>query len=136
MPDEPPFIIFSPLGVWGNLPNEVLTKSSCMSFLSRTALFLGIFFFSGAMVLLGAREMRANLKPPGSNDLERAEKLVHALRGDELFRAQAKYDGPTEHIPSRKSGSYLPEYDLKRIKGFLVGLIGGTGDEDSSSSSR
>ena len=107
-----------------------------MSFFSRTALFLFIVFFSGVMVLLGAREMRARLKAPGGAELERAEKLVHALRGDELFRTQAKYDEATTiAAPQRQRGSYLPEYDMKRIKGFLLGLIGGMGEDQSSDSS-
>jgi len=87
-------------------------------------------------VLLGARDMKAALKPPSGEDTERVEKLVHALRGDELFRAQAKYDGENKNLPSRRNGSYLPEYDMKRIKSFLVGLVGGLGEDESSSASQ
>ncbi len=96
-----------------------------MSFISRSALFLCIVSFSGAMVLLGARDMLRQLRAPASHEIERADKLVHALRGDELFQAQAKYDQPNKNVPQRQSGSYLPDYDLKRIKSFILNLIGG-----------
>jgi len=101
-----------------------------MSFLSRSALFLCIVSFSGAMVVLGARELAHRMKAPADHELERADKLVHALRGDELFRAQEKYDQPNKNVPQRQTGSYLPDYDLKKIKAFLLNLIGGAGEED------
>ncbi len=82
-------------------------------------------------MVLGARDMHRNLKAPVEHEIQRADRLLHALRGDELFRAQAKYDQPNQNLPQRRTGSYLPDYDLKKIKAFLVGLIGGMGDDES-----
>jgi hypothetical protein len=100
-----------------------------MSFLSRSSLFFCVVSFSGAMVVLGARDMLRHLKAPAQHEIERSDKLVHALRGDELFRAQAKYDQPNQNLPQRQIGSYLPDYDLKKIKSFLLNLIGGTHED-------
>lgn len=78
------------------------------------------------MVLMGARDMRNALKAPTTPDVERAKKLIQQLRGDELFRIEAKYHEAHEK-PLRKPGSVLPEYDLAKIKKFLSNLIGGSG---------
>ncbi len=79
--------------------------------------------------------MHRKLKAPAEPEVERATKLVHALRGDELFRAGAKYDQPNQNLPQRQSGSYLPDYDLKRIKNFLMSLIGGMGEDEPDAKS-
>jgi hypothetical protein len=101
--------------------------------MNRFALFLCVLLFGGSMVLLGARDLRNRLKPPSEAERERASKLVHALRGDELFKAKAKYEEPREDLPPRRVGSYLPDYDLKKIKQFLQGLVGGM-DEPTAES--
>jgi len=108
-----------------------------MTFIHKTGLFLGIAAFSGAMVLMGARDLRNALKPPTPPDIERAKKLIQQLRGDELFRIEAKYNEAHEK-PPRKPGSVLPEYDLAKIKKFLKSMIGGSeteGAEDAASAS-
>ena len=99
-----------------------------MTFIHKTGLFLCIAAFSGSMVLMGARDMRNALKAPTPPDVERAKKLIQQLRGDELFRIEAKYHEAHEN-PPRKPGSFLPEYDLKKIKKVLSNLIGGAGTE-------
>ncbi|MFO0415970.1 MAG: hypothetical protein ACK5Y6_01660 [Pseudomonadota bacterium] len=91
--------------------------------LQKIGLFICVFFFSGSMVLMGARDMRDRLSPPQEPEVERAKKLIQALRGDELFKIEAKYDAEHEK-PARKPGSYLPEYDLRKLKTFLGSLIG------------
>jgi hypothetical protein len=98
-----------------------------MTLINKLALFLCISAFSGSMVLMGARDLRAALQEPTSDDLERAKRLIQQLRGDELFRVQAKYHETSEK-PPRKPGSVLPEYDLAKIKKLLVNMIGGAGD--------
>ncbi len=85
------------------------------------------------MVVMGARDLRNALKAPSSVDMDRAKKLIQQLRGDELFRIEAKYD-QTHEKPNRRPGSILPEYDLAKIKKFLSNLIG-NGDSESSSGS-
>lgn len=102
-----------------------------MSFLGRSALFLGIVSFSGAVVVMSATELRKGLKAPTEPELKRADVLVKALQGDELFRAQGKYNEPNKQLPERRIGKYLPDDDLKKIKKFLANLVGGIGDDDS-----
>jgi len=104
--------------------------------IKRFGLFFFVFLFSGSMVLMGARELRDRLKPPSEAEIQRASKLVHALRGDELFKSQAKYHEPREDLPPRKTGSYLPEHDLQKIKQFLRGLIGGLDDQNTESTEK
>jgi hypothetical protein len=99
-----------------------------MPFLQRLALFSMIVFFSGSVVVVAARNLHSKLGPVTEQGKEQAQKLVEALRGDELFRAQAKYS-EAHPAPARRSGSYLPDYDRKRIKRFLAGLIGGQDPE-------
>jgi hypothetical protein len=101
--------------------------------INRFALFLLVLAFGSAIVLLGARDLRDRLKPPSEAEMQRASKLVHALRGDELFKSQAKYHEPRGDLPPRKAGSYLPEHDLQKIKQFLRGLIGGLDDQNTES---
>ncbi len=72
--------------------------------------------------------MRNALKAPTPPELERAKQLIQQLRGDELFRIEAKYN-ETHPKPPRKPGSVLPEYDLAKIKKFLSNLIGGVGTD-------
>jgi len=104
-----------------------------MSAINKLATFVCITAFSGSMVLMGARDLRDSLKSPTSVEMERAKKLIQQLRGDELFRIEAKYHEAHEK-PSRRPGSILPEYDLAKIKKFLSNLIG-NGDSESSSDS-
>jgi hypothetical protein len=92
--------------------------------MSRLALFLCISTFSGSMVLMGARDLRAALQDPSAEDIERSKRLIQQLRGDELFRVQAKYTESSDK-PPRKRGSVLPEYDLAKIKKLLFSMIGG-----------
>jgi hypothetical protein len=102
-----------------------------MSFVNRVATFICITAFSGSIVVIGARDLQRALKAPQPAEVERAKKLIQSLRGDELFRIEAKYaDIPDK--PARRPGSVLPEYDLAKIKRFLSSLIGGT-DTDAAS---
>lgn len=98
-----------------------------MTLINKLAIFLCVSAFSGSMVLMGARDLRAALHEPSAEDLERAKRLIQQLRGDELFRVQAKYNESSEK-PPRKPGSVLPEYDLAKIKKLLINMIGGAGD--------
>lgn len=104
-----------------------------MSFVSRVALFFCITAFSGSMVLMGARDMRKALKNPTPEEVERAKKLIQQLRGDELFRIEAKYTEINEK-PPRKPGSVLPDYDLAKIKKFLSNIIGAPGTDGADGS--
>jgi hypothetical protein len=99
-----------------------------MSFINKLALFLCVTAFSGSMVVMGARDMRNALKAPTPPEMERAKKLIQQLRGDELFRIEAKYN-ETHEKPARKPGSVLPDYDLAKIKKFLSNMIGGVGTD-------
>lgn len=99
-----------------------------MSTLNKVALFVCVTAFSGSMVVMGARDLRNALKAPTAPEMERAKKLIQQLRGDELFRIEAKYN-ETHDKPPRKPGSVLPEYDLAKIKKFLSNLIGGIGTD-------
>jgi hypothetical protein len=83
-----------------------------------------IVFFSGSVVVVAARNLHSKLGPVTDKDKEEAHKLVAAIRGDELFRVQGKYS-EAHPAPVRRTGSYLPDYDRKRIKQFLASLIGG-----------
>ena len=82
--------------------------------------------------MLGARDLNRALKDPNSSDIESAKKLIQQLRGDELFRIEAKYN-ETNEKPPRKPGSVLPEYDTAKIKKFLSSLIGGSGSDGAES---
>ena len=95
-----------------------------------------ITFFSGSIVVMAAKDLRKNLKPPTDVEVERAKKLVQALRGDELFIVEAKYHEPHPNLPPRKTGSFLPEYDTKKIKSFILGLVGGAGEDDTAAESQ
>jgi len=95
-----------------------------MSALQRLSLFGFVVFFSGSMVVVGARNMRDRLGDATQKDKEHAERLIHALRGDELFRLEGKYSESHAH-PNRQTGSYLPDNDRRKIKEFLRSLIGG-----------
>ncbi|MFN4896413.1 MAG: hypothetical protein ACK5GN_09595 [Pseudomonadota bacterium] len=99
-----------------------------MSVITRLATFICITAFSGSVAIMGARELRDALKSPTPAEMERAKGLIQQLRGDELFRIEAKYNQAHEK-PPRKPGSVLPEYDLAKIKKFLSNLIGGPGTE-------
>jgi hypothetical protein len=102
-----------------------------MSFINKTASFICITAFSGSMVVMGARDLQRALKAPQPAEVERAKKLIQSLRGDELFKIEAKYaDIPDK--PARKPGSVLPEYDLAKIKRFLSSLIGGSDTDNTS----
>jgi len=103
-----------------------------MSFVSRTALFTLIVSFSGAIVVFAARDIRSTLKPATEQEIKRVDELVKALRGDELFHAEGRYDDPNKKLPLRKNGQALPDYDMKKIKGFLMGLLGGGGETEKS----
>lgn len=92
--------------------------------LRRFGLFLFILFFSGSVVVVAARNLRDRLGTFSTQQQERVVKLVESLRGDELFKAEAKYH-EGQKGPPRRNGSYLPEHDLKKIKQFLAGLIAG-----------
>jgi hypothetical protein len=105
-----------------------------MSVATRLGLFLLVTFFSGSIVVMAATDLRNRLKPPTNDEVERAAKLVQALRGDELFRVEAKYDEQHPNLQPRKPGRYLPEYDMKKIKSFLVGIIGGISEDSADSS--
>ena len=67
--------------------------------------------------------MRNALPKPEETEVERAKKLIQSLRGDELFKIEAKYSEAHEK-PERRPGSYLPDYDLRKIKKFLGSMIG------------
>jgi hypothetical protein len=95
-----------------------------MPLLQRLALFSFIVFFSGSVVVVAARNLHSKLAPHTDKDKEQAQKLIEALRGDELFKAQAKYS-EAHPAPARRNGSYLPDHDRRRIKNFLSSLIGG-----------
>ena len=92
--------------------------------LRRLGLFMFIVFFSGSVVIVAARNLRDKLGGFSEQQKERVVKLVEALRGDELFKAEAKYH-EGQKGPPRRTGSYLPEHDLKKIKKFLSGLVSG-----------
>jgi len=99
-----------------------------MSALNRLGLFTVVVAFSSAMVMLGARDLLRGLKSPSDAQTEQAKQLIQQLRGDELFKIEAKYD--QEHQkPNRQPGSVLPDYDIAKIKRFLSNLIGGVGSE-------
>jgi hypothetical protein len=103
-----------------------------MPTLHRLGFFLLVTFFSGSIVIIAAKDLRKNLQPPTELETERAAKLVQALRGDELFHVEAKYHEPHPNLEPRKLGSFLRAYDLKKIKSFMMGLVGGIGDDDTS----
>ena len=99
-----------------------------MPVLQRVSQFGFVVFFAGSMVIVGARNMRDRLGEATQKDKEQAERLIHALRGDELFRFEGKYSENNNH-PNRQSGSYLPDHDRRKIKEFLRRLIGGSSSE-------
>jgi hypothetical protein len=103
-----------------------------MSVTARFGLFLLITFFSGSIVVMAARDLRNNLKPPSEAEVEQAGKLVTALRGDALFEIEAKYHENHPRLSPRKIGSYLADYDVKKIKSFLIGLVGGIGEGEGA----
>jgi hypothetical protein len=111
-----------------------LLKEKPMSVATRFGLFLLITFFSGSIVVMAAKDLRNNLKPPTDGEIDRTKRLVQALRGDELFNVEAKYTEPHPNLQPRKPGSYLPDYDMKKIKSFILGLVGGTEDGDAEAS--
>jgi len=86
------------------------------------------------MVVVGARHMRDRLGEVTPGDKQQAERLIHALRGDELFRSEGKYSD-SQARPMRRVGSYLPDNDRKRIKDFIKSLIGG-GPSDPNQESK
>lgn len=99
-----------------------------MSAINRAGLFTVVVAFSCAMVMLGARDLLRGLKAPTDTQTEQAKQLIQQLRGDQLFKIEAKYD-PEHDKPNRKPGSVLPDYDIAKIKKFLSNLIGGVGSE-------
>lgn len=99
-----------------------------MSFLNRVA-FLGcVVFFSGSMVVVGARNLKDSLKPHDEKDQPRAQRLIEVLRGDELYRIEAKYAAPPS-APARHNGSVIPNDDKQMLKSLLRRLLGGVGDD-------
>jgi len=92
--------------------------------LRRFGLFLFIVFFSGSVVVVAARNLRDKLGSFSAQQQEQVVKLVEALRGDQLFKAEAKYH-EGQKGPPRRVGSYLPEHDIKKLKQFLASLISG-----------
>lgn len=105
-----------------------------MSAINRAGLFTVIVAFSSAMVMLGARDLLARLKPPTEVQTEHAKQLIQQLRGDQLFKMEAKYNQEHEK-PSRKPGSVLPDYDIAKIKKFISNLIGGVGSDAAQDAS-
>jgi hypothetical protein len=103
-----------------------------MTVATRFGLFLLITFFSGSIVVIAAKDLRNNLKPPSESEVEQVGKLVNALRGDALFEIEAKYHENHPRLSPRKIGSYLADYDVKKIKSFVIGLMGGVGEGDSA----
>ena len=101
-----------------------------MSVINRAGLFTCVVAFSSAMVMLSARDLLRGLKAPTDTQTEQVKQLIHQLRGDQLFKIEAKYD--QEHDkPNRKPGSVLPDYDIAKIKKFLSNLIGGVGSDSA-----
>lgn len=92
--------------------------------LRELGLFLIIVFFSGSAVVVAARNLRDKLGSFSAQQQEQVVKLVEALRGDQLFKAEAKYH-EGQKGPPRRIGSYLPEHDIKKLKQFLASLISG-----------
>jgi hypothetical protein len=92
--------------------------------LRRLGLFFFIVFFSGSVVIVAARNLRDRLGGFSDEQKERVATLVEALRGDQLFKAEAKYH-EGQKGPPRRIGSYLPEHDLKKLKQFLSSLVAG-----------
>ena len=84
-----------------------------------------VFFFSGAVVLIAAHEMRERTMREGRGDTERARELIKELRGDILAR-KAK-DSPDvvapDAVPTRRPGSYLPENDRKKLNDLLKNVL-------------
>ncbi len=101
--------------------------------LRRFGLFLFIVFFSGSVVIVAARNLRDKLTASSAQEQEQVVKLLEALRGDELFKTEAKYHEQKKG-PPRRLGSYLPEHDLKKIKQFLASLIAGDESQPSEES--
>jgi hypothetical protein len=96
--------------------------------LRRLGLFFFIVFFSGSVVIVAARNLRDHLGGFSDEQKQRASALVEALRGDQLFKSEAKYH-EGQKGPPRRTGSYLPEHDLKKLKRFLSNLVAGEEDE-------
>jgi hypothetical protein len=101
----------------------------------RLGLFLFIVFFSGSVVIVAARNLRDRLGSFSDQQKEQVSALVEALRGDQLFKAEAKYHQDHKG-PPRRFGSYLPEHDLKKIKQFLSGLVAGEDDDAPAEGSK
>ena len=99
-----------------------------MSAINRIGLFTCVVAFSSAMVMLGARDLLRGLKAPTETQTEQVKQLIQQLRGDQLFKIEAKYDQEHEK-PNRKAGSVLPDYDIAKIKKFLSNLIGRVGSD-------
>lgn len=88
-----------------------------------------VTFISGSIVAMAAKEIVQKLGAPSEAELASASKLVNALRGDELFAGKGRY-AESQSVPIRSKGGLLPDYDMKRIKGFLVKQLA---SEDSPS---
>ena len=88
-----------------------------------------VTFISGSIVAMAAKDLTRKLGAPSEQEIISAKKLVDALRGDELFAVQGKYAAAPE-VPVRSKGGLLPDYDMKKIKGFLVKQLGA--DESTS----
>jgi hypothetical protein len=91
-----------------------------------------VTFISGSIVAMAAKDLTRKLGAPSEQEIISAKKLVDALRGDELFAVQGKYAAAPE-VPVRSKGGLLPDYDMKKIKGFLVKQLGA--DESTASTS-
>jgi hypothetical protein len=91
----------------------------------RSALtFLMIVAFAGAIVLVGARDMRRSLAKHSDEQKTHAQELIRMLRGDSLLqKGEGRYLHP-ESLPQRTGGSVLPATDKQRMKGLLQKLIG------------
>lgn len=100
-----------------------------MNFLRYLGFLALVTFISGSIVAMAAKELTRKLGAPSEAELVSASKLVNALRGDELFAVKGKY-AEAPNVPVRTKGGLLPDYDMKRIKGFLVKQLGA---EDSTS---
>ena len=103
-----------------------------MSFSRYLGILKLVTALSGPVVVMAINDIHARLRTPSEEEVASTKKLVEALRGDVLFSIKANYK-EEQKLPSRSQGGLLADYDVRKIKGFIVRQLGdGAKPEDDA----
>jgi hypothetical protein len=90
---------------------------------SKRFLFLFmVFFFSGAVVLMGAHELKMRTMKKNEGSAAEARQMIRELRGDLVRNSKSEYVDPGS-MPQRKIGDYLQAHDKKKLNSLLHQLV-------------